>query len=796
MAKTAIFCFARMNPPHIGHGKLITSMFAIQRSIHNKNENADIYIYLQGKSDGEKSKSKRKPGERKDPLVFEDKQRFVEQYIEYSLQDPGKKDTWFIESEFTAQNAFDKMKEKGYTRFYFFMGADRRDAFSSPDFKTTAYTPMYEHIKNKDIKWTESNGIPTGDSDFIKKQRIFYQTEERDGDRKHEIHLNNFEKDYLLSSYEDMDFPLIEDNTVLAVINPRVIHRYHLNIDGDEIERDPKSVSATEVRALINNYVFSFTKEQYDAAKSPQEKVKFYADEYKKATFKDILDFLLRQGYFGKTSTDEQKALIMDMIVEIKFSLSGDLNKSFGYIDSTAEARRSRRESMDKKTQSKGSQIPDINVLSYNVCWECSEPKKDRFNKNINYYEPDIKAGWYKEEEKRNATIKKYEGDDDRGIEHMCNEDVQRCRRNIGSIIEKGYEGANGQYEPYDLVGMQEYIPHHDARWLYDEHFALVTSAVILPMGDIEKPVLIGSLYNKNRFELINQIGGEFLITKTHWKTGDVIAENAKDGRPFLILHLEEINTGNEILFINAHMPQTRNIPPIKDTEGRGGDMYRKKAEAICKPINDKIEEMMDGIDTSMFNPSMFNPRIILTSDTNDIKHFNEVTGKGVQNFINYLNIFGKKLHYGDKYEKTCCTSVVKPINKKGRKERRIRYGDVILDSGSENESFTYHYPEETKSKDKNGDLTVEEPYSDHLPIATKLKGTPVVVNQGKTNVVLPSTPAIQPVPHNPHEQLGGRKKRTRRRKRKRTRRKKKRKRRRTKKKRKKRRKRKRTKRR
>lgn len=57
MAKTAIFCFARMNPPHIGHGKLITSMFAIQRSIHDKDEKADIFIYLQGKSDGEKSLS-------------------------------------------------------------------------------------------------------------------------------------------------------------------------------------------------------------------------------------------------------------------------------------------------------------------------------------------------------------------------------------------------------------------------------------------------------------------------------------------------------------------------------------------------------------------------------------------------------------------------------------------------------------------------------------------------------------------------------------------------------------------
>ena len=112
MAKTAIFCFARMNPPHIGHGKLITSMFAIQESIHNKNEEAHIFIYLQGKSDGEKSKSERKPIERKDPLEFEDKKKFVKQYIEYSLQDAGADDTWYIESGFSAQKAFDEIKAK------------------------------------------------------------------------------------------------------------------------------------------------------------------------------------------------------------------------------------------------------------------------------------------------------------------------------------------------------------------------------------------------------------------------------------------------------------------------------------------------------------------------------------------------------------------------------------------------------------------------------------------------------------------------------------------------------------
>jgi len=762
--KTAIFCFARMNPPHIGHGKLITSMFAIQRSIQDEDKNADIFIYLQGKSDDQNSKVKRKPSERKDPLKFEDKRRFVEQYIEYSLQDAGKDDTWFIKSEFSAQKAFDeiKAKEKGYTRFYFLMGADRRDAFSSPDFETKTYTPMYKHIANEGLNWAKNNGIPTHDSDFIIKQRKFYQTEERDGDRKHEIHLNNFEHDYLLSSYAGMIFPLIEDNTVLAVINPRVIHRYHLNIDGDKIERDPKSVSATEVRALINNYVFSFTKEQYDGAKL-QDKVRFYADEHKKATFKDILDFLLRQGYFGKTSIDQQKALIMDMIVEIKYSLSGNLKESFGYIDSTAEARRSRRESMEKK--SKGAKIPDdIKVLSYNVCWECSEPKKGWFNKDINYYEPDMRnTPTYKIE--GDKAIMTSLGDQKKGLEYMCNKDVQRCRRNIGSIIENG---------KYDLVGMQEYIPHHDARWMYDEHYSLVTSTIFLPIflpiGKIEKPVLIGSLFNKERFDLINHVGGEFLITKKDRNTKKV-TENAKDGRPFLILHLIDKYTGQEILFINAHMPQTWSIP---------GKESEEKAKNIYQAINKKIDEIKEDVKDAK------DLRIILATDSNDQHNFVHK-----DNFLKHIKILNMPMRYGSNYKKTCCTTVVEKILDKGRQERRIRYGDAILDSASENESFTYSYPAEIEN----------EPYSDHAPIATELK---IVENPKPFKWPEDQTWAEEmgkgySEGNNPFTDtvFGGRiKKRTRRRKRKRTRRKKKRKRRRTKKKRKKRRKRNRTKRR
>ena len=148
-------------------------------------------------------------------------------------------------------------------------------------------------------------------------------------------------------------------------------------------------------------------------------------------------------------------------------------------------------------------------------------------------------------------------------------------------------------------------------------------------------------------------------------------------------------------------------------------------------------------------------------------------------------------MHYGSNYQKTCCTTVVEQVLNKGRQERRVRYGDAILDSASENESFTYSYPVEIEN----------EPYSDHAPIATELK---IVENPKPFKWPEDQTWAEEmgkgySEGKNPFTdtKFGGRgKKRTRRRKRKRTRRKKKRKRRRTKKKRKKRRKRKRTKRR
>ena len=175
--------------------------------------------------------------------------------------------------------------------------------------------------------------------------------------------------------------------------------------------------------------------------------------------------------------------------------------------------------------------------------------------------------------------------------------------------------------------------------------------------------------------------------------------------------------------------------------------MYKRQQQPIEHNIVGPIEKAIENLE----NKPRTGARIILTTDSNDFEN----------KFVTKLVIKGKFLNHGANYKETCCTTVVKPINNKGRDDRRVRFGDIILDTLDKNNSFKYDYPPERQN----------EPYSDHAPIATQLS----VVNL---------------------QSVTGGKKRTRRRKRKRTRRKKKRKRRRTKKKRKKRRKRKRTKRR
>ena len=369
-----------------------------------------------------------------------------------------------------------------------------------------------------------------------------------------------------------------------------------------------------------------------------------------------------------------------------------------------------------------------IKVLSYNTSWESSEPKPN-WNENVNRFEPErTEAATMVASEadvldiddegkftKRDGTPTRFDtrkytdkmlatrdkagefGDGEDGISFHCNNDPERCRKNIFSIIQNGN---------FDLVGMQEYV--HDKYSIGKENeiiehvyskkeyipslgnMKLVLGHVPLNMtkwvngvqtktGDVKR-VEIGSLYNKNKFE---QVGNHHYF------------DLGPDGRPVLIVLLKEKSSDSHILFINAHMPQGYNI------KGKG-----KPDEIIANKIDREIKKMNN-------QDLIQGARIILATDSNDANN----------KWIRNIKIMGKKLNGGSDYKPTCCTTIIRKKNDKTREERRIRYGDIILDSLAIENSFKYDYPVEIEG----------EPYSDHAPISAILPPTipPAPVSQG-----------------------------------------------------------------
>ena len=262
-----------------------------------------------------------------------------------------------------------------------------------------------------------------------------------------------------------------------------------------------------------------------------------------------------------------------------------------------------------------------------------------------------------------NPTDNEY-GDGEDGISYHANKNPEEVRTNIFSIIKSGN---------YDLVGMQEYVhkiydKNNYGKAIKDvyaqpQYIPSLTNMKLvigdvplnLPNGQI-KTIEIGSLYNKNKFE---QVGKEHYF------------DLGPDGRPVLIVLLKEKSSNSHILFINAHMPQGYNIKKL----GKG-----KPDEVIANKINEEIKKMKN-------QELIENARIILTTDSNDAKN----------EWIRNITINGKKLNGGSNYTPTCCTTLIRKKNDRTREERRIRFGDIILDSQANENSFAYDYPKEKK---------------------------------------------------------------------------------------------------
>jgi len=117
--KTAVVTFGRMNPPTIGHAKLVDKMKSIS---------GDHYLFLSHTVD-----------QKKNPLTFETKKKFVESFFENVT----------VGNEFV-RTPIDMMKhleEQGYQNVIFVAGSDRTERFQKlfNDYNKKEYT--FESIK-------------------------------------------------------------------------------------------------------------------------------------------------------------------------------------------------------------------------------------------------------------------------------------------------------------------------------------------------------------------------------------------------------------------------------------------------------------------------------------------------------------------------------------------------------------------------------------------------------------------------------------------------------------------------
>ena len=129
-----------------------------------------------------------------------------------------------------------------------------------------------------------------------------------------------------------------------------------------------------------------------------------------------------------------------------------------------------------------------LNVLSYNVSWEALTPKPD-WNIGPNPYTP---------------------GDGENGLGFLCNKDVEVCRQNIFNVLAGGLLNSNGEKEPFDLMGLQEYYPEalDEKITTSFSNMTLVNDHVELPLPHFVKPIYIASLFNNKKFKLNHTILG------------------------------------------------------------------------------------------------------------------------------------------------------------------------------------------------------------------------------------------------------------------------------------------------
>ena len=118
--KTAVMAFGRMNPPTIGHAKLVDAI---------KSQSGDPYLFL---TQTQKPKT--------DPLDFETKLKFAKQFF------PGI--TIGSSDVRTIVQALQKIEDMGYENVIYVAGSDRVEDFTEFLKKYNEIEPHFESISS------------------------------------------------------------------------------------------------------------------------------------------------------------------------------------------------------------------------------------------------------------------------------------------------------------------------------------------------------------------------------------------------------------------------------------------------------------------------------------------------------------------------------------------------------------------------------------------------------------------------------------------------------------------------
>ena len=144
--KTVVLAFGRMNPPTIGHKKLMEKIVSVA-----KKENADAKLYLSHSQDAERN-----------PLSYEEKIKFAKLM--------GVKGLEVVSSPLrTIYQVVAEQGKEGYTRVIVICGSDRLEAFKSLKKYTKEWNLDLIELVSAGNRNDNSNGVSGASATKLRK---------------------------------------------------------------------------------------------------------------------------------------------------------------------------------------------------------------------------------------------------------------------------------------------------------------------------------------------------------------------------------------------------------------------------------------------------------------------------------------------------------------------------------------------------------------------------------------------------------------------------------------------------